>query len=1045
MGKVVTYLLDHPLVTNLVSSVIVVAGIAAGLSLNREGYPNVDLDKMTIVTVYPGASPEDVELNVTVKIEDAIKNISGIQKFNSKSVEGSSFIKVYLDSEAKNKDTIKSNIRWAVNSVSDLPDEILDQPLVKEITTAEAAVYEVALSLDSGNYSQLHDQSHKLQDRIKTLKQVARVRLRGARDREYQVVIDRTKLSKYYVSFEEIVKTIQENKVRVSGGSVESFVNEVGIIAVSEFEDPKEIEDMIIRSSTSGNVVRIGDVGKVEETFAKEETILRYNGIPGMGLFVEKNANSDIIDTVAAVREVIAEYQKTAPSGLQIFPLYDLSIDTETRLSIVSSNMLAGFILVLLILFIFLDWRVALWSAVGIPISVCAALIVMAYLEISIDSISLCGMVVVLGMIVDDAIIIAESIYRNLEKGLPPREAAVKGLSVVIRPVFGTIISTIIAFSPIYFVPGMIGQFSGAIPTIVIIMLAGSFIEAVTLLPAHIGHVRGGSGNFKISRPPGQKILDIWQASYRKFLSFAMRYRGWIFSGFLGIAAVTVWVGVKNFRFVMFPDSQAYQLVLTGKVPEGYPVKFTAEQVKHLEKAIQELPEGVVQGFRATIGLDLASDEERIFPIPSQSSFFMYISLTAFSQRDMTAKEVKEAIEAKLKSVSHKINKLNIWIMSGGPPLGKPIEVRVTGDNEEQLATATAEVLKILEPMQVYDLDTGVSEGKKQYRYLPDHQRLAAANATWSAVTATIKSAFDGTIVTHQETPSERIPIRVIGDPVQIEFDRPLSGLKVRNATGQMLNISPLVKRQEITTVNMINRHNAQRSVTIQGDVDKKKTTPNKVYGSLLQPLRDLSNKFPDLRIETGGEAKESAEMVRRLMWLLIAALCMIFVLLVVQFNSFSQPFMVILAVPFGLIGVQLSFTLQNIDLSLLAMVGIVGFAGVVINDSLIMVDYINRLRGELRHNSNASNAEQKETFHKAIIDGAVTRFRPVVLTTITTISGLIPTAYGLIGGVDSFISPLVMAMTWGLIVGTPAVLILVPVLYAINEDVALAFKRTRE
>jgi multidrug efflux pump subunit AcrB len=643
-------------------------------------------------------------------------------------------------------------------------------------------------------------------------------------------------------------------------------------------------------------------------------------------------------------------------------------------------------------------------------------------------------------MVVDDAIIIGESIYRYRESGLATREAAIEGLKTVVRPVLGTILTTMIAFVPIYFVPGIVGDFAVEIPTIVIIMLAASFVEATTILPAHLGMESKKKGQGKKWEPPGGKLFIYLSCRYRKLLEWSLSHRFRALGFALAFIIIGGVAGMFFTRIEMFPADHANKIWIMAEVDRGKSLAFTERSSVKIEKIIEKLPKEVVHAYRTSVGVTYDPEIDNMQKM--RNAFLATLNLTPASDRDMSAHEVKDFIISHIKKNGYdKEIKTNFWIYSGGPPVGQPLEIQVLGQNNEKRLKIAKEIMADLRKMGIINIDTNYRPGKREVRLIPDYNTVAQSQLNVAAIATTIRTAYDGTVVTYLQTPDEKVPFRVILDEKKKDFSNPVRGLLVRNYMGDLVPLERLVKRVEGQAPEGFYHYNSYRSTKVTGSVDSKKMDLQEAYNILRKKYRDFEKSHPGFRLLLGGEAEKGQEFMMHMGIAIVVAIIIIYFILVVQFNSFLQPSMVILAIPYGLVGIMLAFASHRIPLSMLALIGILGFTGVVINDSLIMVDFINQLRKE-KEESRKKKGNRREEFIQAVIEGAGVRLRPIVLTTITTVVGLIPTAYGLIGGFDSYISPLVMAMTWGLMVGTTSVLIVIPVFYVIQQDMRDAFSR---
>ncbi|MCB1159446.1 MAG: efflux RND transporter permease subunit, partial [Leptospiraceae bacterium] len=860
----------------------------------------------------------------------------------------------------------------------------------------------------------------ELKRQLLEIPELSTVKTIGMPEQEIKVLLNTEKMARNFVSFDEVIQAIKTNKIRASGGSIESFTTKTNIVTFSEFESIEEIENIIIRANFEGNRIYLKDIAKVEKGFKEEDNIVRFNSKKGIGLSIIKKGTADVIRAVEKVEKTLKRFQEEfAPSSLRLVPIFDTSIETKERLEIVYGNAILGFLFVLIVLFLFLDSSTALWTAFGIPVSIAMTLILLPLFDITINSISLCGLVVVIGMVVDDAIIISESIARSRESGLGATEAAIDGLQKVIKPVIGTIITTMLAFVPMYFLPGMLGSFSMEIPSIVILMLAASFLEATFFLPAHLANTNPQ----KSKVPPGQKFIELLEISYERLLQFSLKrkYLSLFFSLCFLVLGSAIGLWLSNFD--MFPIEQSYRIFIYGETAKDSTLEYSEEKTIHLEKVIESLPKGVVHSYLNYTGLDFNRGEGFL---PSNNSYTFILNLSPASEREMTARDVQKFIEAKLKEKpDHGLNQVHFLIDGGGPPVGKSIEIRVTGNEKEVRKEILEKIKKDLQEAGVDDIDSDFKDGKKELRILPDYKLIASAGLNVAQIASVIRTAYDGSIVAYKQDAEEKIPFRVSLDKEFLNPNAPLEGLLVRNQQGNLIPIKSLVRVREGVSPLDIFHYNSYRTNTITGNVDKKKTKPIEIYNKIRDKYKDFSKKYPGFSIELGGEAKESYKFIFQMGSAIFISIIAIYFLLVLQFDSYLQPVMVILAIPFGLVGIFLAFGLQRMDISMLALIGILGFTGVIINDSLVMVDYINILIREQK-----KEELHKDTFLALVIEGAKTRLRPILLTTLTTVVGLIPTAYGIIGGVDYFISPMVMAMAWGLLVGTTSVLFFIPLIY---------------
>ncbi|NQT25668.1 efflux RND transporter permease subunit, partial [candidate division KSB1 bacterium] len=497
MKSFIRFFAERHLLANLITFMIVLLGVFSLLQIKRDMYPSVDLDAMVITTRYPGASPKDVELNVTNKIEDEIKGIDGIETLTSYSMENISVINISIDPDANDKDDIKRDIRDGVSRVSDFPAEVTDAPYILEVKSENFEILWIGMGGDMP-YSELRQSARLFEKKLKQIKGVSKVTKTGYLAREIKVEVSGEAIEEYQVPMREIVSAIQLRNVRVTGGSFESYTSDKTIVALAQFEEPMEVGDVIVRSTFEGHRIAINDLAYVSDDFEPEKTRFRMNGKPVIAFTIFKKSNADIIRVVAEIKKFVDDEKKSLPEEVELMYSSDESRYVKARIGVLTNNGLMGLGLVIFVLFLFLNFRTAFWVAMGIPLSLLGVFFFSPFFDVHIDILSLMGLILVIGLIVDDAIVVAESIAKRREAGDSAVEAAVNGTYGVIRPVFATIITTIIAFSPFFFMSGMMGKFMFPIPVVVILALLISLAEVIVILPAHI--TAGRNKNHKATR-----------------------------------------------------------------------------------------------------------------------------------------------------------------------------------------------------------------------------------------------------------------------------------------------------------------------------------------------------------------------------------------------------------------------------------------------------------------------------------------------------------------------------------------------------------------
>ncbi|OVE76707.1 hypothetical protein BVX98_05350 [bacterium F11] len=1012
--NITRYFVENKKMTNLLLVFILVVGVLSITRLPRQDAPNVDFDILTISTFYPGASPEDVEINVTDPLEDELEKIDGIDEMTSFSIEGMSMIFVVVDSDSEDTGQVKEDIRNAVDRVKNLPDAVEDWPAVNEMKSTDFPILEVAIVGDESQEWELRKIAKGLEEEIKSVGKVGAIDKIGYRKREVKILADLEKMDKYYVSFPEILKAVEARNVKATGGTLESFVDEKKIVTLSEFEELTDVGEVIIRSNFSGKHVRVSDIAVVEDGFKNRDIISRTNGRNSINLVVKRRGTTDVIDLSREIDGILSKYEHLyKDQGIEIIKVVDYTYYTKSLLNIVSNNAVIGFFLVCLSLFIFLNLYTALWVAIGIPLSILLAYIFFPVFDVTTNQISLITIILVLGMLVDDAIVIAENITRHQEKGMDYKEAAVFGTQEVLRPVMATIATSMLCFIPMFFMTGILGKFIQTIPIVVILTLGASFLESITLLPSHLSIKRRKF--FSVKRDQYMNAIRRW---YGRMLTRLLRNRKKTIGFFVLISFLIAGLVGSQTRFELFPteDFDLFYIVMETKT--GTSLGQTLKAVKKVEKHVADIPENLMIGYKTNVG-DHRTEEAAADPSLHENWALITVFLHPSGRRDVRSEQIIDDLKEKMKDVSD-FEMLNIREMQDGPPVGAPITIRLVSDEIELCKKYEKKIIGFLGKLKgVENLESSNRIGKKEIDLILDHPQMAAAGLTALDLANTIRVAYDGKVATSIRRDGEEIDFRVSLSPDQKRKLGFLEDLKVRNNTGHLVPIETLARFEESRSVESIEHFNGRRSIKITADVERAVLTSKEANEAVREAFADEIATIPNLSMVFGGQEEETAESMKNFQIAFLCALLAIYFILILLMNSYSQPFLIMIAIPFGFVGIIVAFYLHNLPMSFLGMIGSLGMMGVVVNDSLVMVTYLNQKKD--KHGGRMSLAD--------IVEGAQVRLRPVLLTTITTVLGLLPTVYGW-GGTEPFLVPMVLAMSWGLMFATSITLILIPTLY---------------
>ena len=1025
---------NQSLFVNLVSAIIIIIGIFVVLGINREVFPNVSFDIVSISTSYPGATPLDIEKLITTPIEKELKEVDGIDEISSSSSLGISYIIVKIDPDERDKKKIVNDIKDAVDRVRDLPKDIYEDPIVTEVSSRQYPIVEVSLS---GNVDEqkLRYYADILEDIIEDISGVGRVTKSGYRDREIQVHIDPEKMRDSYVAFDEVEHALAMRNISIPAGEFISDSTEYSVRTTGEYSTIEEIENTIIRANDAGNWLKIKDIAMVEDAFKKEDIIYKTSGTRSINLLVIKKESGDALTIVDQVKQACERFLKSCPDDIKASYVNDYSYFARKRLNVLRNNGWASLAIVIAIMMFFLQKNVAMVTILGIPIAFFSTFIVMSAMGTTINMISMFGLIIVLGMLVDDGIIVAENCYRHMEAGMAPREAAIKGTEEVMGAVLSAVFTTVAAFSPLLFMTGIIGKFIRDIPIVLIVALLASLTEALIIMPSHLADfvkIKLGPDG----KPKGAKSESRWFKSlialYTKIAESAIKRRWYVFSGafIAAIFAVSLillsFTGRGPLKFILFPSAGINYFFVRAEAPIGTPLGETNRLIAPVEEAVAQISNDDMDAFVTSVG---NISEDRHDPFAGRGSNLVQVSvyLKTEQERKTGIDDIIDSLREKIRHVEG-FTELRIDKPEAGPPVGKPVEVKIRGEDFDTLDSAAFEYMDYLKTIDgVTDITWDNKPGKEEMLVKVDNRKAKSAGLTMSQIARTVRAVFEGVIATkikpvkaEKETDiTVMFPRHTVNEAVV--FDNIL----VQNKYNNLIPLKAVAEIKKVPGSTTIHHLDGKRVVTASANLDTNKITSIRVNNMLKEKFKHITDKHLDYSVQYGGEQEESVKSLLSLLKAFFYAFLVVYLILASFFRSLIQPFIVMLAIPFGLIGVVAAFLAHGVPISFLAILGIVGLNGIVVNDSIVLVDFINKLRlqGISRKNS--------------IIKACQMRLRPVILTTVTTAGGLSTVAYG-IGGKDQLLVPMALSICWGIIFATLLTLIVIPCVYSILDDIML-------
>ncbi|MDH5514880.1 MAG: efflux RND transporter permease subunit [Gammaproteobacteria bacterium] len=1029
----IRYSIRNPLVTNLSLVIIIIMGVLAWRSMPQEMFPNVELDAVSINVEFEGASPEEVERQVSIPIEEEFEGMPEIDVLTSTSSEGMAAVMITLKS-GTNVDQYMRDAQTALDQITDLPAEAEAPELVR--VKARFPVISMSLYGDvSRGY--LYEQADLIKQRMAQIPGVASVGLAGNRDWEIWVEVDPFGLAAREVSLNQVMAAVRGNLRDLPGGSLKAREGDILLRGKGAPPDPEHIADIMVLNNDRGGQLRLGDVANIELRLEEARTIGRFNGQPSVNLTVTKTAEASTIKVADAVYAFADELRGELPATLQVGLFNDLSIYVKTRLNTVKSSGLVGLTLVLLSLYLFLNFRVALITAMGIPVSFLVAVVAIYYLGYTINMVSLFAFLIALGLIVDDAIIVTENVYRHMEMGKPAGEAARIGSHEVLWPVLASTATTVAAFMPMFSIKGVMGAFIAVIPVVVSASLLGSLWEAFGVLPSHAAELLHAGKNTRQTR---ERRVD-WSKLLQRYIgwlrwSLANRYFVVLFSVLL--LMVTMIYASTRLPFQLFDDVDTGQFFINAEAPQTYSLEDTDKLAVAMEKIILEsLSDDELNTLLTNVGvsfidfnrfqigsqyIQLVVDLEKAKPEGFIERFISPLVSLKFAwegKRTRATEDILGELREKLQAVAG-VHRMSIQRPQGGPA-GADIEVGVSGTDVNVLRKRAGDIVSYLQRLPgVHDVRQNLETGKLEYRYSLNN-RGKELGLQQGDLAAAVRTGFLGVEAVQVTRGNKRIPVRVIY-PESIRETSDLERLPLVLDDGRLVYLGDVATITMGRGMNTISRRDTRRLGIVTAEVDDQVTTPLEVTELVRREFADIERDLPGYELLFLGEKKDASESFSGMKDALLISMALIFFILAALFRSMLDPLVVMAAIPFGLIGVVFGHMLFGYNLQFLSAIGFLALTGIVVNDSLILVSFAKRMRGE--------GMERVE----AMLEAGRVRVRPIMLTSITTFLGVSPLIF-FATGQTAFLSPMAVSLGFGLLFATAIILIAIPCLYLIGDD----------
>ena len=1026
MTNLIRFFVTNWRLSLIITVFIMLSGVIGIMTLQRESFPPVDFAKVSITTIYPGSTSQEVEEKITIPIENELRGIEGVKDIKSTSQNEQSKIEIRIDIDDSSIDTkdVISDIQRAVDRVQNLPDDILERPRIIEVNAKEIPIIELAIT-GPNDKRQRDIKARALKSLIEDVKGVANARLVGYREKEYQVLLNPFKLQQYYVGIPEIRSAVAARTSDTPAGYIRGLDQNQMVRIKAKIENATELNRVPVRTGDSGNPIYVENLGRAVETMEEAKIITSLNGEEATLLVVVKKASADAIKTVELTKQVIQTFSESLEPEFKIQIYNNESNRVERRIGIVSSNAIQGFFLVLLVTFLFLPAKLSIMIALSLPLSLLGAVYFMQQLGANFNLITMLGLIIALGMLVDNSVVVGE-LYANLRKdGITPQEAAIKSAHRFWIALLCSVLTTVAAFTPMLVTKGVMGQFIKWIPIVVNIALIFSMLDSFFLLPARLQFIlkKGSDGDQNsFSRKWFSLVESQFERSVRWFISNPKTTT----FGFSLLFALSFAVTIFGNRFELFPKEGVEFYIGRIELPVQTPVQVTHKEVSRLTREITDLlGQENIEAVVGRAGIQQAGVGD---PLEKNDEHFGMITIKV--PVDVAANQNPDDVLQKLKQLTPgKTISLNFEALANGPPVGKPLNLVLRSENESQLNDVIKGLSESLAQLKgIENLGTDQVRSGPEILVLPKSSALNYVKLTEQDLGLNLRTAYQGLIVGKFYDQGDDFVLRVRFDEPFRKDQSSLQGVKVLNQRNLLIDLNPLASFQKEEGPPVLKRYDFKRAITLTAETNPKDLTSVELNQKAAQRLKELQKEYPGVTEVFGGEAESTKESVQSLFLALILAIIGIFGILVFAFNSFLKPFLVLSSVPLGIIGINLAFFLHQRPLSFLALIGTIGLAGVIVNSAIILVSAITEYLTE-----NPQARLSVTTYNQALTAVAKERLRPVLITSLTTVAGLFPTAYA-IGGYDSTLVPLTLAMGWGLFAGTFLSLVWIPVGYRLID-----------
>lgn len=1014
----------HRVAANLLMALMILAGLWGLDKLNTQFFPNFDLDVVTVQVSWSGAAAEDVERNITVPIEQDLKNVNFVDEIVATSSQGISSIRIVVE-EGADIGTVVDEVKQQVDGIRNLPADA-EEPVIQEVVRYENIAS--LLVTGSQNLEELRPYVHEFERQLLD-RGIRKVTVSGLPEKEIAIQIPAEGLHQLGMTLSEIAAAVGQQSNDLPAGTAGRDDGARQIRSLSQQREVRGFAELPLITQEDGRLVKLGDVARINERPQDNQSYLSYEGEPAVELALLRGENDDTLDSAATLDAWLAEIRPTLPPNVEVHVYNEQWRFLQDRIRLLLENGIGGLVLVIAMLFLFLNVKVAFWVTVGIPVSFLATLAIMSVIGSSINMISLFGMIMALGIIVDDAIVVGEDTLTHFQQGEPGSQAAIGGARRMMAPVIASSLTTVSAFLPLTLIGGHIGNILIDIPTVVVCVIVASLVECFLILPGHLHHSlkrqdRSGGGGLRSKLDQGFEHFR--EQYFRRWVKLALRFR-WITLS-AALASLIIAFGLVaggRIPFTFFPTVDGDELTASVQFAAGTPAETVDRFVNHLEATLRATEEElgrpvvdtVIQHHRTAL-----FSREGSFTSNAQGDEYgaLYVQLVDAEQRDLPNESLLRQWREKIITPAG-LERLNIAQQTGGPP-GKPIEVKLSGAQADTLKEASLALQEILQSYAgVSNVDDDLPYGKEQWIYslTPTAQALGL---NMSSIGQRLRGALDGELVQIFHDDEDEVEVRVMLPDAERNHLSSLSSIPVLLPNGETAPIAELVEFRAQRGIDTLKRIDGQLAIQVSADVDDNSANANQILGDLeRQHLGSLSSQY-GIQYSFEGKKADERETLGDMRTGGILALLLIYIILAWVFSSYLWPVTILAAIPLGLTGAILGHLILDQPLTILSLFGLFGLSGIIINDSIVLITFYRNLR------------EQGLAPEEAILEAACQRLRAVLLTSLTTIAGLSPILFET-SLQAQFLIPMATAIVFGLAFGTLLILLVVPSILLMLEN----------